>query len=111
MLDYLVSFLSSREMISQSGIEPLVTPFSLGISPLSFGSLGSFWIMIILFFKKGSLKPHKQSVQQVSHHSWRATLTKDSPPMSKQTQTGDSEQTSHVSVKTSMFLFSSSGKC
>ena len=39
-LDHLATFPSSREMISQLGIEPPATPFGLRTSPLSFGSLG-----------------------------------------------------------------------
>ena len=41
VFDHLVSFPSSRGMISRLGIEPPTTLFGLGTSPLSFGSLGS----------------------------------------------------------------------
>ena len=41
-LDHMVGFPSRRETISRLGIEPPTTPFGLGTSPLSSGSLGSY---------------------------------------------------------------------
>ena len=46
VFDHLVGFLSSREMISRPGIEPLTTPFGLGTSLLSSGSSRSSRTMI-----------------------------------------------------------------
>jgi hypothetical protein len=45
-LDHLASFLSRRETISQPGFEPPTTPFTLGTSPLSYGSLESSWTIL-----------------------------------------------------------------
>lgn len=41
-LDHLVGFPSSKETISQLGIEPSPTLYGLGTSPLSSGNLGSY---------------------------------------------------------------------
>jgi hypothetical protein len=47
-----LSFLSSTQTISRSGIEPPTTPFSLSTSPISSGSLWSsrtyFWACVML---------------------------------------------------------------
>ena len=42
-LDQLTSFPSSRKTISRPGFEPPTSPFGLGTSPLSTGSLASSW--------------------------------------------------------------------
>ena len=40
-LEHMANILSSRETISQPGIEPPITPFGLGTPPLSSSNLGS----------------------------------------------------------------------
>ena len=75
VLDHLVGFLSSRKTISRLGINPPITPFGLGTSPLSSSRLGSrteyssLWIVFYGIFLTFSLNV-MVVIKWITHKIW-----------------------------------------